>query len=251
MRTLVFLFFLVTTLAGCAMAPPIPQFETKRGDRVGIYVDIGEGPTHTHIGTTIFNNFSKRYPYAWNLETILADSLKTSLNQAGISVVDLKAEGFRYSDLAGLIEPGEKQWVWAPGTESTKNRLRNEKNLKAVIVVKENRVLAALECGGGPCNERYADSPGLYTRSMLVLTVYNAVAAYSWDVYLLDPTANLAYLDSIHSKMRIPSVRLTGYDSPADFKNLSEAEFKPVRDALVKFSDSLVDETVRALKPKD
>ncbi len=58
---------LVLVLAGCATSLPIPSFETKHGDRVGLLVDIGDVPSHTHIGTTVFNNFERKYPYQWRL----------------------------------------------------------------------------------------------------------------------------------------------------------------------------------------
>lgn len=52
----------ILTFAGCATSPPIPSFETKRGDRVGVLVDVGDGLVHTHIGTMVFNNFEKEIP---------------------------------------------------------------------------------------------------------------------------------------------------------------------------------------------
>src|SRR5438093_12025918 len=98
-------------LAGCATAPEIPSIETKRGDRVGIVVEIAqEGPVHSHIGTTVFNNFNKKYPYSWNLDAGVAEALARALTAAGLTPVNLEAEGLRYADVTPLVVGEGDKW---------------------------------------------------------------------------------------------------------------------------------------------
>ena len=237
-------------LAGCVTPPPIPSFETKRGDRVGILVDIGDDAVHTHIGTTVFNNFEKKYAYRWNLDSAVAEVLKNSLSKSGFVVLDLEDEGLRYGDVTPLVVTDGEIWRMAPGKENTVRELTERKSLKAVVVVKETRVMTALECGAGPCSERYANASGMYTRSFFGRTRYNAVAAFSLNVYVLEPLADLARTGALRTMMRIPAIPLANYPAPANFQELREHELFSVRDAILRFSEQMATEIVKALNPR-
>lgn len=243
--------FATLVLAGCAATPPVPTFETKRGDRVGLLVEIGEGPLHTHVGTTVFNNFEKKYPHQWNLDAAVTDVLRKSLSSAGFAVVDLESEGVHYADVVPLVVADGEKWKLAPGKESLVRELIDRKNLRAAVVLKETRVMTALECSGGPCSERYANASGMYTRSFLGATRYNAVAAFSVSVYVLDPPTDLAKVDPLRTMMRIPAVPLGNYPKPVNFDNITEAEFGPVRDAIVRFTEQLGTEIAKRLNPSE
>jgi len=250
MRFTAIILIATSFIAGCATAPPLPKIESSRGDRIGLLVEAGDSPSHMHIGTTIFNNFTKKYPYNWNLSADITRTIEQSVRGAGFTVVDLRQEGINYAEISDLIQPSGEKWQIAFGKEEIIYRLREQLQLKALLVVKETRVMAALECMGGPCSERYADSSGLYTRSFLNLTSYNAVAAYQWNVFVLDPVADAAKVDPLSSMLRIPAIFLSGFKDPADFKNLTETEFAPVRKAILRFVELTSNEAVKALNVK-
>lgn len=237
-------------IAGCATSPPLPKIESSRGDRIGVLVEAGDNPSHAHIGTTVFNNFSKKYPYNWNLRSEVTRTIEQTVRNSGFTAVDLRAEGINYADVSGLIQGTGEKWQITSGKEETMRRLREQLRLKAVLVLKETRVMTALECAGGPCSERYADNSGLYTRSFFGLTRYNAVAAYQWNVFVLDPVADAAKADPLRSMLRIPSTPLSGFKDPADFENITEAEFAPVREAILRFTEVASNEAVKALNVK-
>src|SRR3989442_8877322 len=118
MRPIALLLVVLLATAGCATAPEIPPIESKRGDRVGIVVDIAQaGPVHSHIGTTVFNNFNRKYPYSWNLDAAVAQALGRSLASAGFTPVDLEAQGLRYDDVTPLVLADGDKWKVAPGKE--------------------------------------------------------------------------------------------------------------------------------------
>jgi hypothetical protein len=110
--------------------------------------------------------------------------------------------------------------------------------------------MTALECAGGPCSERYANASGLYTRSFLGLTRYNAVAGFALNVYVLNPPADISRADPLRSMMRMPAIPLGNYPAPANFEQITEAELLPVRDAILKFSEQMAAEIAKALNPK-
>ncbi|MBE0592621.1 MAG: hypothetical protein IH616_09510 [Gemmatimonadales bacterium] len=234
-------------IAGCTTAPPLPQIESARGDRIGILVETGDNPTHTHIGTTVFNNFTREYPYDWKLSTEVTRTIERVFGNAGFTAVDLRKEGLSYADVSDLIQPTGEKWQVATGKEETIRRLREQLKLKALLVAKEASVLANIECSGGPCSERYVAGPGLYSRSFLGLSNYYAVAAYQWNVFVLDPVADAAKVDPLWSMLRIPSAHLREFQHPLDFRNLTEAEFAPVREAVLMLTEKASHAAVKSL----
>ena len=236
--------------AGCATAPPAPKIDAARGDRIGVLIEIGDNPTHTHIGTTVFNNFVRKYPYNWNLNADVTRIVEQTIRNSGFSPVDLRAEGIRYADVSELIQVAGEKWEVAPGKEDSVRRLRDQLRLKALLVLKEGRVMAALECSGGPCSERYADASGLYTRSFLGSTRYYAVAAYRWNFFVLDPVTDTAKADPLRRVLRIPAMPLPGFKDPAKFDDLTEADLGPARDAILRFVEAVSAEALKTLSVK-
>ncbi|MCL1962242.1 MAG: hypothetical protein FWG56_10860 [Desulfovibrionaceae bacterium] len=250
MRITAIILIVTALISGCVTAPPLPKIESSRGDRIGLFVEVGDSPSHTHIGTTVFNNFVKNYSYNWNLGADVTRTVEQTIAGAGFTVVDLRKEGLNYAEVSGLIQPVKGGWQIVPGKEGMIRRLREEFRLKALLVVKEGQATAALECAGGPCVARYVNNSGLYTHSIFGLTAYLAVAAYRWNVFVLDPVADVAMADPLKTMLQYPSVRLFGFKSPVDFKNLTEAEFVPVRDAILKFTEKVSKEAVKDLNVK-
>lgn len=240
-------FFISIVLFGCAGGPPAPRIETAVGERIGFLVEGGESPTHTHIGTTVFNNFTKKYPYRWNLESQVAGTIGKSIAEAGYTPVDLKAAGLRLADVDRLIQPKEFAWVVTPGREPALKRLRDQFGLKAVIVLKEGPVTTSLECAGGPCSARSSGGSGLFTRSFFGLTRYHGVAAYHWNVFVLDPPVDTARATELFDHLRYPARIISDYADPANFENLTESEFGPVRETILKMIRSFSILALRSL----
>jgi hypothetical protein len=149
-----------------------------------------------------------------------------------------------------LIQAAGETWRIVPGKEEAVRRLKERHRLKALVVVKEERVLAALECGGGPCNERYAEASGLYTRGIFGLTRYTAVAAFRWNVFVLDPVADIAQAAPLRSPLQIPGIPMPDFQDPRDFKNLTEGEFAPARAAVLRFVATVSGDAVKVLGAK-
>lgn len=242
----------VTTLllVGCASSPPIPAFETRHGDRIGVLVELPNAPVHTHVGTTLLNNFNRQYSYPWALESETRRIVSDSLREAGLIPVNLHAENLGYRNLAGLVGVKDSAWQLAPNKEILFDRLRNKDKLKAIIVVKQGRVAAAMECLGAPCTEYTTEQSGLFTRSILNTTRYVAVAAMRWNVYLLDPLADSARADPLLSMLKMPAQSLGDFNEPVTFKNLSEAELQPVRAAVLKLVEDTAKVAVQTLNTR-
>lgn len=235
-------------LSGCATSPPsAPSVELKRGDRVGILVESSDNLTHTHVGTTVFNNFSTRYPYDMALKSKVYQTVENAVRAAGLQAVNLSDAGVRSVDLSGLIELSGNEWKTGPGKEDALIRLKNDLNLRAVLTIRTARALAMVECSGGPCNFRYVNEPGLFTRSVFGPTRYFAVAAYQWNLYSLDPVADLARVKPLVDTVYLPSTPLRGFKDPADFKKLTADELVPVLEGILESVQTAATVAVQSL----
>ena len=110
MRITALVSFVAILIAGCATTPPLPKVESARGDRIGVLVEAGDSPSHTHVGTTVFNNFARKYPYDWNLSAEVQRTIERAVRDAGLTVVDLRREGLTYADVSDLILPAGVNW---------------------------------------------------------------------------------------------------------------------------------------------
>ncbi len=82
------------------------------------------------------------------------------------------------------------------------------------------------------------------------MTRYDPVATHEWNVFVLDPVADAAQVDPLQSMLSMPSAPLSAFRDPEDFKNLTEAEFAPVRDAILRFVEGVAKEAVKVLNVK-
>jgi hypothetical protein len=249
MRIILLTWIVIIILLGCATSPPLPKIETTRGDRIGIVVNIGNSPSHMHLG--ILNNFTQQYSYNWNLNAEVSRTVEQTVRNAGFTPVDLPAERISYSDVSRLILPVGDTWQLATGHEKMLRRLRDDLRLKAIIVLTKARVFLENRCYGTHCIDIYAEASGLYSDSLLFWTLYKAVTAFEWNVFVLDPLADTAKADTLSHYLYVNhSVYLPGFKDPADFNNLTAAEFAPVKAAILKSTESATLEAIKTLNPK-
>ena len=223
-------------LASCATAPPAPKVKIASGTRVGYWLQLDETPTHSHVGTTILNNFVLPSGETWPLTNVLRDALEQALRrQAGMEPVDLQAQGFRPDQLAGLVIQKDKEWIANAGKSETFVKLARQ-GIRAVVLVQPHTGLhtVGLECSQFGCTERKADGTGLYSRSLFMLDHYAAVPALSVQVYTLTPFANLAAYGEIKELNTLEKalIPLKGFADPDHMRVMTPLEWQPVRTAL-------------------
>lgn len=232
-------------LAGCAAAPVGPAFTLHSGDHIGMLVDTVNTPVHTHYqsdGSTVVRT-AHGYSYDWQLDPAVTAIVQRELTQAGFSVIDLEAQGLRHADLAGLVTPAGRQWQ--PASDGLYARLR-EQGVRAVVLIRDARTVAAHDCHGGPC-ERVADGPGLYSSSVNGVTTWRAVSGFEWRVLLLDPPGDLAVAPPLRDSLRTPSVPLLGFAHPTGLQPPTETELMPVRNRVLEYVEATAEDVVLAL----
>ena len=247
MRILILTWIAAFIISGCAFAPPLPQIESKRGDRFGILVNIGDYPVHKHIG---FPPFEKKYPYPWNLNAEISRRMAETVRNAGFIPIDLSSEGVAIGDVSGLIQPVDTAWRLEPGKATIWHRLHHELNLRAIITIKDSHTLIDSICQKYSCTYIFADAPGLYSFKFF-WTIYKAMMPFDWNVYVLNPIANTAKADPLLFYLNANrTASINGFNGPADIDQLTEAEFAPVKEAILQSTASATMEAVKTLNTK-
>jgi hypothetical protein len=70
-------------LSACATTyvPPTPSMNLPAKTKIGVLVVAGDNVNHSHIGTTVFNNFNTSYPFQWQMSNSIFDTLKAQLER--------------------------------------------------------------------------------------------------------------------------------------------------------------------------
>ena len=230
-------------LTGCAsLDKPLPKIEMQKSDKIGFLIETKDLPVHTHVGTTVFNNFSKPYSYDWRLREEVNSRAKSAIIEAGFQAQDLTSSNLSAADISKLIVYKDNSWQVAPDKADLVKRLRQELNLKGVLVARQARVLVEFFCTQFGCVERYSGDSGLYTRSFFGFDRYFGVAAFEWDLVILDPVANLNSTKLSRDLTRVPVIPIEKFN-PTDFKELTESEMNTVKASVL----NLVEKTAKEL----
>lgn len=234
--------FMAIVVAGCASTyvPPTTGYKAPQQSKIGVLVVAKENPSHTHVGTTIFNNFSKEYEYDWQLKEnifkIFEDKIESGTTYDVVDISNLVSE----SDTLTFVDVVNKEWVFNEKSASTREKLIAE-GITAVVIIKETSTLAAMECGMYGCSEHYSQGYGLFTRSFLGLDNYMASASFAISIETIDKPVDITRLEHVKETQTYLAKHkpLEDFADPADFENMTEEELAPVKAALIEYFDNL------------
>ncbi|MGY6555449.1 MAG: hypothetical protein ACXIUM_13110 [Wenzhouxiangella sp.] len=245
------IILLLAVLSGCASNFPKPDFTIADSARIGYFVELDRHPVHSHVGTTVFNNFTTTYEDEdWPLAELARQTLVDQLSLEGMIPVDLAGLGFELSDFNGLVRRNGQQWQAGPGKEETLNRLKLEQQLAAIVVVRPlGRHVVSLECSNLGCNNRWADGMGLFTRGFMGLLSFEAVPGMDLSIVVFDPLFDLALHRPLldYRTVNGNSVALRQVPRPDEFRELQTEDLLPVRAAIEQRIEEIMHKTALAL----
>ncbi|MBV1928905.1 MAG: hypothetical protein KUG81_05275 [Gammaproteobacteria bacterium] len=243
--------FLLIVTTGCASlyVPPLPQYSLPKNAQIGLLVTASEFPKHTHVGTTVFNNFAKDYEYQWRMEEFIFNEYKQEIEKStGFSVVNLRDLGVENAAELNFVGVKDKQWSLIEGNSQLRDTLI-EKGIYAVVSISEVPTLASLECSQFGCTEHYSQGYGLFTRSFLGIDRYMASASFSISVEIINPLADIAVQKGMRDILRFSNKNkiISDFKDPEDFKNISEQELSPIKNEILSYIKSVAAATSRYL----
>ncbi len=173
MKIVLYIFFIIF-ISGCATKPIIKPYTILPQDKVGYIIKTNKNMLHTHIGTTVFNNYVQKYPKlvtSSDIESLLKNNFNANL---------VKIDSISYNDLKNLIS--NKNHKWIINNKELYQKLITDLRLKAVLLIKEKPVYISLGTQGFN-----TDSSGLFSYSFMGLDMYFVVSGFDYSLYLLSP----------------------------------------------------------------
>ena len=246
-----FVICVAMIFGGCATlhVPDVPQYTIPANAKVGMLINVGDNPTHSHVGTTLLNNFSRKLPYDWNMKEAIFQAYKNQIESStGLDVIDLHSYGIKTAAQLDFVDIKNKQWSVVEANSTLRNNL-TEENIYAVITVTEKPTLAQLECGAGGCSERYVDGFGLFSRSFLGIQNFTATAGFEVTAEVINPPVELSAQQTLRDlahyqkKSRI----MRGF-KPRDLKNITDQELAPVKAHILEYIQTVAAATSDFLK---
>lgn len=235
-KNLALFFAFIFLLSGCMSiyVPPMPTVEIKQNAKLGLLVNTSNTPTHSHVGTTIFNNYVNTYDHNWNMQSRIFELFKNNIEEnTNYTVVDLSELTVEEQNKLNFVGVTNKQWTELEQNASLKQKLL-EMNISSIITITEVPTTAMLNCSQFGCTNFYSQGQGMFSRSVFGMHTYMASASYSFEVELLDPAVDLMYFESLRELTRFDSLNfiVKDFPSPVDIKQMKEEEFLPIRDKI-------------------
>ena len=212
--------------------------------KVGVFINANEFPSHTHIGTTKFNNFTKEYAYDWQLASTFFTKLKTAIEQSNrFEVVDVtpKVKGAWQLD---FVVKQNGNWSFNENQNALRKSLLAD-GVSRIIIVQEAPTVAITECGTYGCSEHESKGVGLFTRSFLGTDHYVASASFDVSFERLDKPVDIAAQPEFSELQddAKKNVRIEKFLPPKNFDEVTENELAPIKKSIISYFD-LVAETV-------
>jgi len=234
---------IIVLLTGCGISQPkLPEYSVSDEDKIGYIINVENKIEHTHMGTTIFNNFNKTYNYEWNLSQYIDKYINKKMSS---KLIDLSKLGYSIEALKGLIIAQDGQWIISKRDKY--NKLVKDLNLKAIILINDepNNYFSY------PSSYN-VEGTGLLSHHVLGMKRYFSVLGVKSHIYLLNPQGAIVTRDENLSILYDPLIssyeEKSGFNAPIDIENLTEKEFEPVKNINIKHLNFLLDKTLKYLK---
>ena len=228
------------TTKGESTKEPVSKPVAPPKQKVGVLVSAKKFPTHTHIGTTKFNNFTKEYSYDWQLNNTLYSTFKKAIEQNS---------RFTAVDISSMVDDaGALDFVIGEGNNGAFNDKQNtlrksllDKGIATVIIVEEAPTVAITECGTYGCSEHQSKGFGLFTRSFLGTDHYIASASFNVSIERLDKPVDILTLP-VFTEFQddaLKNERVEDFTPPDNFDEITEQELAPIKNTIVNYFDRL------------
>ena len=218
------------------VSAPVEQPKQK----VGVFINAKKFPSHTHVGTTKLNNFTKEYSYDWQLTSTVFNKLKTAIeHSSSFEVVDVTSKVKGVWQLDFVVKQNES-WAFSENQNPLRKSLLAD-GITKIIVVEEAPSVAITECGTYGCSKHESKGFGLFTRSFLGTDHYIASASFDISIESLDRPVDIAaepLFKELQEDAR-KNGRIEEFTPPKDFDNISEQELAPVKSSIFSYFDRL------------
>jgi len=208
--------------------------------KVGVLITAKNFPTHTHIGTTKFNNFTKEYSYNWQLSDKLFSTFKSAIEQnSRFEAVDISSM-VKATDSLDFVKGKDGNWTFNTNQEALRKSLIDN-GIATIIVVTEAPTVAMTECGTYGCLDHKSKGFGLFTRSFMGTDHYIASASFDINIESLKEPVEISALPVFKEFQddELKNARIEDFTPPDSFDEVSEQELLPIKNTIVSYFERL------------
>lgn len=229
---------LLVSISACVSLPNTPAFDLPVGSKIGYDISLSEDIGHAHYGTTVFNNFIKvQEGKNWSLNKFAKSEAQRLIQLHGYEPFEIKPDEL-FSELGEL--PKKPTDAELQGHLDRRLEKLSEEGVSAVFSLNSHRNIVATECSNFGCTEFYADTPGFYSRGLVLLPPFlHAVLPSSHSTYIVEPYVPILNLKGPYSKYNPQLKHKKGF-KPANFKKMTDEEWLSVKKTL----EELITETI-------
>jgi hypothetical protein len=235
-KIIIYMSILLIVLTGCTKEPTVPEYYLKADDRIGYIIQGSEKILHTHLGTTLFNDFEKKYDTSWNFSTEIE---KTLTKYVRGELLNLKKYGVTETQIKNLFTVNDGSWVVQD--KKLYNELLYLYDVKAIILIYQG------ETSVDEFESEVSES-GLFSKHTLGFKRYVGVNAYKVKLYILNPNAIVSIQSHKKSELLYHSLYFSnqeksGFKKPNDIDNITEKELLPLRHSILR----MLEDTIKSI----
>jgi hypothetical protein len=157
------LCIILLSLIGCATTPR-QALNLPNNSTVGIINLIDNEATHTHIGTTVFNNFEEKYPVSWDFpQKIEKELINKVRSSTGYNVIVIQPSKTISENESELIDMTWNLKINSELIPEIKNVMQQNK-VDVLLIIRDFKGEDYFTGTG-----KYLKNYGLFTRSFLGL----------------------------------------------------------------------------------
>ena len=251
---LITILSLLALCSACASLPNTAAFDLPKGVKVGYDITLSEEIRHTHYGTTVFNNIDKPYPdLNWALNAHAKNEAVRLLQLYDFVPVEI-GDVYSVEDqeklkaLDGATLNDETAEAFKALEQSRVDTLKNKYGVAALVTMKSFPGVVASECGNFGCTDFRAETPGFYSRGLVLLPPFlHAVLPSYTSAMVIEPYSPIHNYNGPYAQGEPQLLRMKGF-KPANFKSMTDQEWDEVKVKLYALITRNLTNYIKALK---
>jgi len=245
---------LLALFSGCVSFPNTEAFDLPQGSKVGYEISLSEEITHTHYGTTVFNNLKEPYSdLNWELNSYAKSEVIRLLEIYNFSAVEVNnvlsdEDQKQLDELAGGRLNDEESEIFKAISQKRIDKLKSKYGIAALITMNSFPGVVASECGSFGCTDFIAEHPGLYSRGLALLPPFlHAVLPSYTSAMIIEPHTSIQNHRGRYSEVTPQLLHMKGF-KPVKFKSMTNEEWNQVKEKLYALITRNLENYVKALR---
>lgn len=223
---------IIVSTFGCASQKPV-TVTIPQDAKIGIMYLIDERPRHVHVGTTVFNNFTKMDVSDWSVRQALTDHIrKEILSKYNFTILEIEPTSVLMENRTNLYKLGWNRMYLKEEYVSEIFKVTKDLNIDFLITIEPFN--ADVE-GHTPVS---SDGYGLLTRCTIGYCYAKGLNHVASKVYAMKPPKIISWSKSLTYYSSDLPIEI---DFSNGIKNLPKTEIDKAKEPVIQFMKERID----------